>query len=116
MIMDDAKSLTANLNFNKLSPFYPRQFVPEDADMTCKETIRLFYQKLLECPVDTTEDMEQLILDRSELEAAIEQQEAVLYIQMTCQTDDPKRAAAYKDFVENIEPVKKPGRSRLYRD
>lgn len=68
--------LLKRVDLKALPPFQPRYFVPEDADLTQKETLASLYQQLLDRPVETEQEMEQLILDRSELEAAINQQQA----------------------------------------
>ena len=52
-------------------------------------------------------------MERSELDAALSQAGSILYIRMTCQTDDPKIAGAYTKFVETIPPAIKPINDRL---
>ncbi len=95
------------LDISSLAPYQPRQFVPADAVLTSKEQIESLLRQLLERPIQSSGELEQWILDRSELEAAADQHRSILYIRMTCQTDDPARAQAYQDFVEMIEPVLK---------
>lgn len=113
--MEPQKQNSVCTDFKSLEPFKPRQFVPADANLTQKETIAALYQGLLERTIAAPEQMEQLIGDRSELEAAIAQQRSILYIQMTCRTDDPDRAKAYQEFVEAVEPVMKSQADRLDR-
>lgn len=102
---DQQTNPAASVDFKRLSPFQPRQFVPDKADLTRKETVASLCQQLLSYPVESAPEMEKLILDRSELEAAIAQQKSILYIQMTCQTDDPQKAKAYQSFIETVSPV-----------
>ncbi len=92
-------------DFKALQPFQPRQFVPDRAELTDKETVALLFGQLLNRPVRSSTDMEQLIRDRSEMEAAIAQTRSILYIQMTCQTDDPEKAKAYQNFIESVSPT-----------
>ena len=53
----------------------------------------------------STKDLERWLLERSELDAVLSQEGAIVYILMTCQTDDAKRTDAYKKFIETIEPI-----------
>ena len=82
------KKAETGIDFSSLRPFRPRRFVPEDAVLTDKQVAVSLYQQLLQRDVTSQAEMEQLILDRSELEAAVAQQKSILYIQMTCRTDD----------------------------
>jgi oligoendopeptidase F len=45
-----------------------------------------------------------LLLDRSDLDAAAQEAHTNLYINMTCHTDDEQARSAYLAFVENVEP------------
>jgi oligoendopeptidase F len=105
-----------NLNFDKISPYQPRQFVPCDVDLSDVGQIAMLYNKLYERDITSVEQLESFLLDRSELDAVLGQHEAVLYIQMTCQTDDPTRAKAYKEFVETILPEVKVLADKLNRN
>lgn len=93
------------LDFEALKPYQPRQFVPLNANLQDLEQIKPLYQDLLSRNVSSAKDLEQSLLDRSELEAALDQTGSILYIRMTCQTDDPKRAQAYQEYIEKISPV-----------
>ena len=94
-----------SLSLQRLPAWQPRTFVPPDADLTDVGQIKALYEALLERPIETADDLERWILDRSELGAAIAQTRAILYIRMTCQTDDAARAEAYKCFVQTVEPA-----------
>ena len=54
-------------------------------------------------------------MDRSELESAFAEASSILYIRMTCQTDDADRAAAYKAFIETVTPAAMPLNDQLDR-
>lgn len=101
-------SQPASLDFENIDPYHPRHFLQADAALDQKEAVLSFYQTLLDRTIQSGEDLESLIMDRSELEAAIDQIKSILYIRMTCQTDDPARAQAYKAFIETIAPAVKP--------
>ncbi len=86
----------------------PRRFVPASVDLTDKAVVVGLLNSLLSREVGTTEDFERWILDGSEFGAALSQAGSILYIEMTCATDDPVKAGAYQSFVENVDPAVKP--------
>ncbi|MBF0523040.1 MAG: M3 family oligoendopeptidase [Candidatus Omnitrophica bacterium] len=94
--------------FENLKLYQKRSFVPPEANLLNVEEIKGFFKQLLEREILCQKDLEQWIFDRSELEAALDQEGSILYIRMTCQTDDPKRAEMYKNFIENIPPAVEP--------
>lgn len=79
-------------------------FVPPDLDARRWETLQPLYRALLDRELDCAGCLEQLLLDRSELDAAAREAHANLYINMTCHTDDAQIRQAYLDFVEQVEP------------
>jgi len=101
--------------FAQLKPRQPRTFLPEQIDLTNKDNVTERLQELLDRPIDSVDDFERFILDRSEVEAALAQQQSILYIRMTCHTDDPDMAGAYQAFIENVVPAIKPYADRLDR-
>ena len=103
------------IDFTQLPRFENRTFVPEAADLTELPTIEELYQKLLNQKINSKETFEQWLLDRSELESALDQAGSILYIRMTCQTDDAQRAQLYKNFIETINPAIKPLDDQLNR-
>lgn len=104
---------TVLLSLNDLPLYQKRGFVPEDANLTDVKVVIGLYEKLYLRTIRSAKELEDFVLDRSELEAAVSQQGSILYIYMTCQTDDPKRAADYKSFIETIVPAIKPLDDRL---
>lgn len=96
------------LDFDQLKPYQPRSFVPADADLTDLQTVKDLYAKLIASEVTSDEQFAQWIYDRSELEATVDQAGSILYIRMTCQTDDEARAKAFTEFLEKISPAIKP--------
>ncbi len=99
----------------RLARYQPRQFLPASVDLTQKKAAVGFYQQLLDRSLQTPDALEKLMLDRSELEAAIAETNSILYVRMTCQTDDADRAAAYKAFIETVTPAVKPLNDQLDR-
>ena len=96
------------MDLRTLPLYVPRTFVPADAALTDPVVITTLYEKLLDRPVVSTGEFEAWLLDRSELDAALGQAGSILYIEMTCATDDPAKAKAYQDFIEHVEPAIKP--------
>lgn len=99
---------TAELDFQKLPKYQERRFVAADANLKDQNLVVSLYQNLLDRPVKSGLDLEKWLMDRSELESAVSQEGDILYIRMTCQTDDPARSDAYKHFIETIVPAVKP--------
>ncbi|MDP6600783.1 MAG: M3 family oligoendopeptidase [Phycisphaerales bacterium] len=79
-------------------------FVPADLDAAQWENLAPYYQQLLDRELKCVGCLEQLLLDRSELDASASEAEANLYIAMTCDTEDEAIKAAYLAFVEIVEP------------
>ena len=104
-----------SVDFDRLSPYEKRTFVPEGADLLNKDEVVALYQVLLDRAVDTRENLEQWVRDRSEFESALDQAGDVLYIKMTCQTDNPEYVRDYKNFQEIIVPAIRPLNDRLNR-
>lgn len=78
--------------------------VPADLDATRWGNLEPLYRSLLERELKCPGCLEQLLLDRSALDAAASEAHTNLYVRMTCHTDDEQAKAAYLDFVENVEP------------
>jgi oligoendopeptidase F len=87
---------------------YPRRWLPDDTPLATWEQIEPWYQRLLERPIASAQELEQWLYDVGELNGAVGQEGVERYIAMTCQTDDPEREAAYLAFVRDIEPHLKP--------
>ncbi len=102
-----------SVNLDKLSAYQARTFVPKGANLTDVKEVLAFYAKLEERVIASAKELEKWLLDRSELEAAISQAGSILYIRMTCQTDDKEIAAAYTQFIETVSPAIKPVNDRL---
>jgi len=97
-----------------LLPVYQKRgFVPQNADLADLATVVGLYEKLEKDDINSSKDLGQWLLKRSELDAALSQAGSILYIRMTCQTDDPKIAEAYTNFVQNIAPAVEPINDRL---
>ena len=105
----------SKLDFATLPRYRERKFVPDDACLTEKDQLVALYQKLLAREISSAVDLEGWLMDISELGAAVDQESSVLYIRMTCQTDDEERAKAYRDFIENVVPAVMPLGDKINR-
>lgn len=87
---------------------FPRRFVPEGADMGEWSQIEPLFQELLRRPITALPELEQWLVDCSELSGALAEERTRRYIAMTTQTDDQAREQAYQEFIEQIDPKTKP--------
>jgi oligoendopeptidase F len=96
-----------------LPVYQKRVFVPENADLTDVSTVVGLYEKLEAKSISSAQELEHWLIERSELDAALSQAGSILYIRMTCKTDDPQIAGAYTKFIETIPPAIEPINDRL---
>jgi oligoendopeptidase F len=98
------------LPFDNLPAYKARRFVPAEIDLGDWTRVAPLFDFLrTRVPACASPaDLEQWLLDWSELSAALEEEAARRYIAMTCHTDSPEAEAAYLHFVEKIEPQTKP--------
>src|SRR5574343_1461868 len=80
-----------------------RAFLPESLEIKW-ESIEPYFNKLLTRNINSVEDLEQWLRDRSELEAVLEEDFAWRYIRMTCDTTDEKIKNDFEYFATEIEP------------
>jgi len=105
------------LPFGSLPPYRPRRFVPASVDLgDWTQLAPLFDQLQAQIQAcSTAAELEQWLLDWSELTAALDQEGTQRYIAMTCHTDDAEAERAYLHFIEQIEPQTKPRQFELAR-
>ena len=103
------------MDLAKTPSYQPRRFVPEGIDLTDVDKVVRLYQKLNDRDISSAQDLEAFLLDRSELDGVFDQQKSILYIGMTCQTDDSSRAEAYRKFIETVMPAVEPLTDQLDR-
>ncbi len=101
------------MSFDQLPVYEKRRFVPEGVDLTDAKTVVGLYEQLEARDIKSAKELERWLLDRSELDAALSQSGSIIYIRMTCQTDDQQIAAAYTKFIETVSPAVKPVNDRL---
>jgi len=81
----------------------PRKYVPENLDIKW-ETLEPLFIELKKRKINSVKDIEQWLYNRSELEAALEEDFAWRYIRMTCDTTDEKLLQDFQYFATEIEP------------
>lgn len=79
-------------------------FVPEELDASSWKNLQPLYRQLLVREMKCSNCLEQLLLDRSELDAAASEAYANLYINQSRRTDDEDIKRVYIEFVENTSP------------
>lgn len=81
-----------------------RNFVPEHFQITNWESLEPFFKELLEREITTIGDLEQWLLDQSELEAVVNEDACWRQIKMTCDTENKSLEEAFNYFYLNIQP------------
>ena len=94
---------------------FPRKFVPEDLDHSKWENLEPLFNDLLNREVNSREELERWIEEKSELNAVVAEDRARRYIAMTCATDDKEAEKSYLQFIEQIQPELKKFSDRLDR-
>ena len=80
------------------------KFVPEDFDASAWENIEPYVNDLLERKLTCSKCIETLISDSSNLAEHISETGALLYIGMTCDTENSEKKDEFLNFVENVRP------------
>lgn len=81
-----------------------RRYVPADFSDFSWSGIEPFYKELSTRNPSSAEELKQLLLDRSELESVLEEEQGWRYIRMTCDTASKDKAEAFNVFVRDIMP------------
>lgn len=80
-----------------------RTYIPQDLQISW-ENLEPIFTELLERKIQSVTELEKWLKDRSEIEAALEEDFAWRYIRMTCDTTDEKLLADFQFFATEIEP------------
>ncbi len=79
-------------------------FIPEDFDASSWENIEPYVDDLIQRNLSFSSCLEKLISDSSNLAEHISETGALLYIGMTCDTENETKKNDFLNFVENIRP------------
>ncbi|MEX1203402.1 MAG: M3 family oligoendopeptidase [Ferruginibacter sp.] len=86
----------------------PRNFLPANFSMNNWASLEPYFTTLLNRDIDTVAELEQWLLDQSELEAVVSEDACWRQIKMTCDTENKELEAAFNDFCINIQPQIQP--------
>ena len=92
-----------------------RRFMPNKLKVTSWDLLAPYFNQLVERAINSKNDLENWLKDRSELEAFISEDLAWRYVKMTCNTEDKELENAYLFFVTEIEPQISPINDKLNR-
>ena len=81
-----------------------RQFIDEDLMVDSWEKIEVYFKSLLDREINSVTDLEQWMLNRSELESVLEEEQAWRYIKMNIDTTDQKLAKDFAFWIQEISP------------
>ena len=81
-----------------------RKFVPEDLVIESWEAIESLFENLIQRKINSISDLENWMLDRSELEAVLEEDMAWRYIKMNIDTTDKQLAERFHFWIKEISP------------
>ena len=84
-------------------PKKTRTYIPQELEIKW-ETLAPIFDELQNRALPTVADLEQWLKDKSELEAALEEDFAWRYIRMTCDTNNETLVQAFQYFATEIEP------------
>ncbi|WP_222537655.1 M3 family oligoendopeptidase [Pedobacter polysacchareus] len=97
-----------NLNI----PVKQRAYIPQQLEMKW-DNLSPILQELLERPIADVQELEKWLKDKSELEAALEEDFAWRYIRMSCDTGNEKLVEDFQYFATEIEPKISPIANQL---
>jgi oligoendopeptidase F len=81
----------------------PRIYIPQELTITW-ESLEPLFTELQNREINSTAELEQWLKDRSELEAALEEDFAWRYIKMSCDTANEELVKNFQYFATEIEP------------
>ncbi|WP_347156459.1 M3 family oligoendopeptidase [Pontibacter chitinilyticus] len=82
----------------------PRVYLSEDFKVDTWQTIQPYFEELKNREINSVEQLEKWMADRSELESVLSEDLGWRYIRMTCDTQSEEITAAFQYFISEIEP------------
>ncbi|MDP6905866.1 MAG: M3 family oligoendopeptidase [Candidatus Thalassarchaeaceae archaeon] len=73
-------------------------------DATQWSQLEPLYQEFLNREINSPKDLEEWLLELGRFDAYVGETGSMLYVNMTCDTEDEEVKNSYFDFVENVEP------------
>ncbi len=98
------------LPFGELPVHSPRRLLPTQINLGDWNQIAPLFDAVEQrlSSAKSVAELEHVLIDWSELSAALDEEGSKRYIAMTCHTDNADAEKAYLHFVENVEPHVKP--------
>ncbi|MES2826553.1 MAG: M3 family oligoendopeptidase [Bacteroidota bacterium] len=93
-------------------PKKKRNYIPQELEMKW-ETLEPLLDELLYRPINDVHELEKWLKDKSELEAALEEDFAWRYIKMSCDTTNEELVKNFQYFATEIEPKISPMANKL---
>jgi oligoendopeptidase F len=81
-----------------------RSFLSDDLIVNTWQDIESCFEELLARNINSKEDLQKWIADRSETDAVIDEEYRWRYIRQTCDTEDEVHAKIYEDFITHMMP------------
>ena len=81
-----------------------RNFIPEDFEVSNWDSLSPFFKDLEDRAISSSKDLEKWLLDRTEIDAILEEDFAFRYIRMNIDTNDKALADRFNLFVTEIQP------------
>lgn len=81
-----------------------RTYLSGDFKVEKWETIEPYFEELKSREINSVEELEKWMYDRSELESVLSEEMGWRYIRMTCDTQNEETTKAFQYFVSEIEP------------
>ncbi|MGI9544811.1 MAG: M3 family oligoendopeptidase [Cyclobacteriaceae bacterium] len=91
----------------------PRIFLPEEFEVVDWDSLKPYFDQLLEQPIESVSELREWFKNRSELEAVISENAGWRYIRMTCDTANQANQESYQYFVTEIQPKIAPYSNQL---
>ncbi len=81
-----------------------RRFLPDNLVIDSWEKLQTYFEDLKNREINSVQELEEWLKDRSELEAVLEEDMAWRYIKMNIDTTDEELAESFNFFITEIEP------------
>ncbi len=81
-----------------------RRYLPEDLKIDSWEVLRPYFEDLRDRELKDVAQLENWLLDRSELDAVLEEDVAWRYIHMNIDTKDEEKQKRFQLFIQDIQP------------
>lgn len=87
---------------------YPRQYIAGDFNPGDIKQIETEFEKLEKRTINSKADLEQWLLETSELMSVLDEEGAKRYVDSTCYTEDEEIQKRFQEYIGEIEPKIKP--------